>query len=231
MNILHRIVYAIPAFDQRISFVKSLPAHARLLDVGCGNGDALCRMTGCRPDISVSAIDQEEFGKCLPARVKFFKLDVESGALPFGNDSFDGVSIIHVVEHLNSLEGILSEIVRVLKPGGVCYLETPDARTLKVPSLKTIASKGDGGPLNFYDDKTHQRVWPKDDMAAALAKLNVKSARFGIYRNFLYALLSPLLILAGAATGKRRPFVVGIHHLIGWSRYAVFSKGDADAGH
>lgn len=45
--------------------------------------------------------------------------------LPFVDDSFDGVVIQAVLEHVADPPRVVSEIWRVLKPGGLVYAETP----------------------------------------------------------------------------------------------------------
>ncbi len=46
--------------------------------------------------------------------------------MPFGDDSFDGVLLNEVLEHVRDEEDTLSEIHRVLKPGGVLVLFSPN---------------------------------------------------------------------------------------------------------
>ena len=45
--------------------------------------------------------------------------------LPFENDSVDAVICEHVLEHVKDVEKVVSEIRRVLKPGGIIYAVTP----------------------------------------------------------------------------------------------------------
>lgn len=45
--------------------------------------------------------------------------------LPFNNDSFDGVSCAAVLEHVRRPWEVVSEIYRVLKPGGRVYIDWP----------------------------------------------------------------------------------------------------------
>jgi SAM-dependent methyltransferase len=47
-------------------------------------------------------------------------------ALPFPSNSFDIVHANHVVEHLVDPFIALSEFRRILKPGGVCFIEVPN---------------------------------------------------------------------------------------------------------
>jgi predicted SAM-dependent methyltransferase len=50
------------------------------------------------------------------------------GNLPFFPDSFDVVFASHVLEHLRNPVATLRECYRVLKPGGACRMNVPDAR-------------------------------------------------------------------------------------------------------
>jgi len=55
------------------------------------------------------------------------KADVffEGNHLPFPDNHFDGALVSEVVEHVFDLQGCLSEIVRVLKPGGTILITCP----------------------------------------------------------------------------------------------------------
>lgn len=56
-----------------------------------------------------------------------FVIDLNKTPWPFENDSFDEVSAIHVVEHLNSLIDFMDESWGLLTKGGSLYIETPEA--------------------------------------------------------------------------------------------------------
>ncbi|KAF4713230.1 Hexaprenyldihydroxybenzoate methyltransferase, mitochondrial, partial [Perkinsus olseni] len=60
--------------------------------------------------------------------------------IPFPDNSFDGVIISDVLEHLLDLRAALSEIHRVLKPGGVLVFDTI-SRTLKSYALLWLISQ------------------------------------------------------------------------------------------
>ena len=62
-----------------------------------------------------------------PRNSDILQLDV-TVALPFENDTFDYIFSEHVIEHISYPEGayMLEECFRVLKPGGVLRVGTPD---------------------------------------------------------------------------------------------------------
>ena len=95
-----------------------LPAH---LDVGCGSS----RSIGTRPPGSV-AVDVL-LRKLRYARRFARPLVHASGlSLPFADASFPCVLCSQVIEHVPKASPILSELVRVLQPGGRLVLGTPD---------------------------------------------------------------------------------------------------------
>jgi SAM-dependent methyltransferase len=68
--------------------------------------------------------------------------------LPFLDAVFDAVICNHGLEHFVELEAAVSEIGRVLKPGGALYIAVPDARTLTDRVYRFLA--GGGGHVNRF---------------------------------------------------------------------------------
>lgn len=92
----------------------------RLLDVGCGTGHHLAALRARGFD--VAGIDGSpkmiEHARANNPGVVIERCDVE--AIPFAAGSFDIVVCIEVLRYLPTPEACLSEIARVLRPGGVC---------------------------------------------------------------------------------------------------------------
>ena len=114
-----------PAAVERL-FRRHLPPGSRCLDVGCGDGrmsGLWCRDNGCDytgVDISANAVEAAQ-GLGLTA------LQIDDAAkLPFPGESFDAVLCIEVLEHLFLPQVALSEIRRVLRPGGRLIATTPN---------------------------------------------------------------------------------------------------------
>lgn len=57
----------------------------------------------------------------------FVQIDVYDGSvLPYNNDSFDIILSMHVIEHTQNPPLYLTELFRVLRPGGVIFLDVPN---------------------------------------------------------------------------------------------------------
>ncbi|MEM9732016.1 MAG: class I SAM-dependent methyltransferase [Pseudomonadota bacterium] len=98
--------------------------EARVLDFGCGQGHTVALVKEHTPTINISGADtyaegyarwhDEQNPGAAPAIVK-----IEDGKLPFADNTFDLVYANQVFEHVFEPQQALSEIGRVLKPGGI----------------------------------------------------------------------------------------------------------------
>ncbi len=113
-------------FDGYAVDVRRHCTGGRLLDVGCAYGFLLRRFEGdfetFGVDVSEHAI--EEARKTAPGS----QLQVHNvlEPLPFADRSFDVVTITDLLEHVPGTPGILAEVARVLRPGGILYITTPN---------------------------------------------------------------------------------------------------------
>jgi len=226
-NLLYRVLKRFPFLESRIAFISKIPPGGKLLDIGCGSGEVLRRFLAVRPDVKIVGIDRQDFSHEVPTGVVFNELDLRTDSIPYPDDYFDGVTMIQLIEHLDNSERVLREVFRVLKPGGRFYIETPDEKSLSFPSMVFLPDRGDG-PLNFHDDPTHVKLYRKKDLLALLRPFHPGEISFGNYRNYMYALISPFLIIFGFLLFKRRWMVVGVHNLFGWSIYCRCRKGAAE---
>lgn len=108
-----------------LSEVKSL------LEVGCGVGAQSDIILRRFPDIKITGIDlsdkqlaaAQELVKSVPqyqGRYSVQKMDATKMAFPAG--SFDGAFLCWVLEHVPDPKRVLSEVRRVLAPGGLIYI-------------------------------------------------------------------------------------------------------------
>jgi SAM-dependent methyltransferase len=108
---------------------------ARVLDVGCGRGfllDAFRRRGWEVEGTEMSEASSAHAREVLGMRVHLGPL--ESLALPA--ESFDAITLWHVLEHVTTPVSLLSEIRRVLRPGGVLLVSVPNFRSLEARATR-----------------------------------------------------------------------------------------------
>jgi SAM-dependent methyltransferase len=123
-----------PSFERRLGFLRgAVRAGDRALDVGSGTGD----FTAALADAGAVPIGVEVAEAALArARARHadrdFRLVPVDGPLPFEDGSFELVWASEVIEHVTDTARWLSEVRRVLVPGGRLLVTTPAHGRLRV---------------------------------------------------------------------------------------------------
>jgi SAM-dependent methyltransferase len=104
---------------------RALPAGAGLeiLDVGCGTGTMLGHLARFGHAQGVDA-DAEAIRFCRERGLDEVR-HVAPGPLPFADASFDLVTALDVVEHIDDDAAAVAEMARVLRPGGLALTTVP----------------------------------------------------------------------------------------------------------
>lgn len=138
--------------------LKVEPRGMETLDVGCGGGllaEEFARL-GCR----VTGIDPSERSLTTArAHAQQSGLDITYLAgvgeqLPFADAAFDLVYCCDVLEHVGNLAQVISEIARVLKPGGIFLYDTINRTPLSRLILVKMAQEWPATrfmPPNLHD--------------------------------------------------------------------------------
>ncbi len=100
-----------------------------VLDVGCANGMNLGPLTKTH-EIHGVDISEAMVAMAIQAGLIARPLDLETNPLPYADKMFDVVFCGEVIEHHVDTDWMLSEINRVLKPGGLFILTFPNIRTV-----------------------------------------------------------------------------------------------------
>lgn len=139
-------------YDRRWRVIDARrPSAGPILDMASGCGTFL--LYGLQRGRDVFGIEPE------PWKLRYFRRKVELSGypasylsrlvpatgehLPFPNASFDLVTTFQTLEHVADVGACISEMVRVLRPGGVLYLRAPDYNSFfephyRVPFLPTM---------------------------------------------------------------------------------------------
>lgn len=130
-----------------INKLKSMEHSLKVLDLGCGRGEWLELLS--EASISAVGVDDDTYmlEACNDKNLTFIKNDIFEFLQSVTDQSYHIISAFHVAEHLPflSLELLIKESFRILKPGGLLIIETPNPENLSV------------GATTFYIDPTHQR--------------------------------------------------------------------------
>ncbi len=120
---------AAPFLMQAVSdLLADIPDEGKtLLDISCKEGDVLASLQHRR--FRLSGTNFEASGPDKHGIPIDYGVDLR-GRLPYDDASFDVVLLIEVIEHLSDHQAALGELARILKPGGVCILTTPNVMRL-----------------------------------------------------------------------------------------------------
>ncbi len=182
----------------------------RILDCACGRGFYLnmfryvsdCALVGLELEWDVINMARRSVGNLSDLMLTNASID----HLPYADDSFDGVILSEILEHIEDDVGGLREVYRVLKRGGTVAITVPNAnypfwwdplnRTLET----ILGTHIHAGPLAGIW-ANHVRLYDSEQLHDAVrsAGFYVEEERsfthycFPFIHNFVYGLGKPLL--------------------------------------
>ncbi len=146
LRTLHFQIEALWPQESNLFARYALPVDARILDVGCGTGEATVRLAAmfpaaalvCGVDVmpELLAVARSRPGPPMGCMPQFEQGD--GFALRFPDASFDLVVCRHVTQLVPQPERLLTELRRVLKPGGWLHVLSEDYGMLHFPTRNGI---------------------------------------------------------------------------------------------
>jgi SAM-dependent methyltransferase len=104
------------------SIIQSLKKKFHILDIGCGNVELLKLLSQaghCVSGVDASPIRVNNHSDLIELTVGFAE------NVPFHSERFDIILALECLEHVADLDRTLSEMLRLLKPGGLLFCQVP----------------------------------------------------------------------------------------------------------
>jgi 2-polyprenyl-3-methyl-5-hydroxy-6-metoxy-1,4-benzoquinol methylase len=212
-RILAKLIYIFPARRRGLDgLARSLQwvPQGRVLDVGCGSGLwlMLMRQLGWR----VEGVDFDDQSVSLARQQG---LTIHHGSVEqqkFATNSFDAVTLNHVIEHVPDPVRTLTECARILRPGGQLVLSTPSGSALGHRIFKQH--------WRGLEPPRHLHLFNPASMRALLNQSGFSNASIGIH-NSLY-IWKETFNLWGQKLGTRRNLLAKSASVIGPYLFAFF---------
>ena len=109
-----------------LALTNLLRPRDRILEIGCGIGSVVFELSRKGHDVRGIDISGEaiEYGR---KKYGDIRLEVQAAeALPYADESFDAVLSFDLFEHIAAIDRHISEVSRVLRPGGYYLFQTPN---------------------------------------------------------------------------------------------------------
>ena len=95
---------------------RAIPQHARVLDVGCGDGELMARLrTDSKAIVRGMELSQEGVNACVSKGLSVVQGDADFDLALYPNDSFDVVVLSRTIQATRKPEAVLAQMRRIGK--------------------------------------------------------------------------------------------------------------------
>lgn len=130
--------------------LQKIHESVKVVDLGCGRGEWLELLSAQGYEVEGIDLDEGMLAACRERNLRARKGDALDTLRSLPEASHSVISGFHIAEHIpfDTLQELFSEANRVLRPGGLLILETPNPENVAVSTN------------SFYLDPTHVRPIP-----------------------------------------------------------------------
>lgn len=189
------------AIQQKVKLIGKFSQKGQLLDIGAGTGDFL--VAAKKDGWQTLGIEPNKNAKTLAENkgVNFAdQLEVIS------DDSFDVITMWHVLEHVPNLEYQLKQLKRICKPGGIVIIAVPNYKSFDAQYYKEFWAAYDvprhlwhfskNGIQKLFAQQNFQLVKMKpmwfDSFYVSLLSEKYKNGKMNFIKGFLIGFYSNL---------------------------------------
>lgn len=150
-----------------------------VLDVGCGTGLNLQYLShfGQAQGIDIA---EEAIQYCNERGIQNVQQIESQLPLPFKDNSFDLITLLDVLEHIDDDQSTLNELYRILKPNGTFLITVPAYRFLW----------GTQDEVNY-----HKRRYTASEIEAVLAKAGFTLHRLSYFNTLLFPVIAGIRLM------------------------------------
>lgn len=148
--------------DQRL-IADLVPHGARVLDLGCGDGELLERLRDERGAfVRGVEIDLERVERCIARGLSVIQADLDEGLPAFRDDSFDVVVLSQTMQVVRRPRLVLSEMLRVADRGVVSFPNFAHWRNRAHLALRGRMPVSKAIPYTWYETPNIHHTTIKD---------------------------------------------------------------------
>ena len=171
------------SLKRKLKLINSFQSEEKkLLDIGCGTGAFL--KTALDNDWEVSGIEPNEKARAIANKsCSNSVLDTEE-LKNYTNESFDVITLWHVLEHLPNLESQVATLKKLLKPNGTLVIAVPNFKSYDALHYKNFWAA--------FDVPRHLWHFSKDSISKLFLKegMKVEKTLPMVFDSFYVSLLS-----------------------------------------
>jgi len=153
--------------------LKNKSGVIRILDIGCGSGIDIENIRNANTHVTIEAHGVELLPHYIIAAkeksITITSINIEHDTIPFQEGYFDIIILNQILEHTKELFWILSEVGRVLKPGGSLIIGVPNLASLHNRVLLLIGHQP--SCMQLYG--AHSRGFTKNDFISFVTRGDV----------------------------------------------------------
>jgi ubiquinone/menaquinone biosynthesis C-methylase UbiE len=153
---------------------RKIPVQKRkgsVLDLGCGAEPYFLTHTKFKKKYGIDWTIKDNTRKDMT----LLERSIEE-PLPYFNATFDVVTMLATIEHINKISEVLKEAIRVLKPGGMLIMTTPTSMANKI--LKILAFTG---LVSMEEVLEHKNAYGKKEIKKMLMKAGYEKIKINSF--------------------------------------------------